>query len=214
VVCPLFFPLFFPILHYSSKLEPGRYKLEVSSTGYITKTQWIDIGTSGAASGGIDFYVELEKELNQGLETDPVQGPNPGQVRKEPVTYKPDASEAGMYTAAKTLLDKGDNKGARKKFETFIKTFPDSASADNAQFWIADSYYRENWYEKAILEYQKVIVTYSSGNTVPAALLKQGYAFANLGEKGNARLIFKEMIRKYPRTAEAKIAKKKLGALK
>lgn len=131
-----------------------------------------------------------------------------------PVTDKPDVSEAGMYTAAKTLLDNGDNKGARKAFETFIKDFSDSANADNAQFWIADSYYRENWYEKAILEYQKVIETYSSGNKVPAALLKQGYAFANLGEKGNARLILRELIRKYPGTSEAKIAKEKLEALK
>ena len=131
-----------------------------------------------------------------------------------PITDKSDASEAGMYTVSKTLLDNGDNKGARKGFETFIKTFPDSANADNAQFWIADSYYRENWYEKAILEYQKVIENYSSGNKVPAALLKQGYAFANLGEKGNARLILKELIRKYPGTSETKIAKEKLGALK
>ena len=131
-----------------------------------------------------------------------------------PVTDKPDDSEAGMYTAAKNLLDNGDNKGAREAFETFIKTFPGSSNADNAQFWIADSYYRENWYEKAILEYQKVIETYSSGNKVPAALLKQGYAFANLGEKGNARLILKELTRKYPGTSEAKIAKEKMETLK
>ena len=45
---------------------------------------------------------------------------------------------------------------------------------------------------------------------MPAALLKQGYAFANLGEKGNARLILKELIRKYPGTSEAKIAAEKL----
>jgi len=196
------------------ELEPGRYKLEVSSTGHITKTQWIDIGTSGAASGGIDLYVELEEELNQGPETGPVQGPKPGQVWKEPVTYKSDTREARMYTAAKTLLNNGDSKGARKEFEAFIKTFSDSANADNAQFWIADSYYGENWYEKAIMEYQKVINNYPSGNKVPTALLKQGYAFANLGEKGNARLILKELIRKYAGTGEAKFAKEKLEALK
>ncbi|GAB6142860.1 tol-pal system protein YbgF [Desulfocicer niacini] len=122
--------------------------------------------------------------------------------------------EGGMYNAAKTLLDNGDNEGARKEFNAFIKAFPKSSNADNAQFWIADSYYRDKWYEKAILEYQKVIETYSTGNKVPAALLKQGYAFANLGEKGNARLILKELIRKYPGAGEAKIAAEKLDALK
>jgi tol-pal system protein YbgF len=122
--------------------------------------------------------------------------------------------EGGMYNAAKTLLDNGDNEGARSQFNAFIKAFPKSSNADNAQFWIADSYYRDKWYEKAILEYQKVIETYSTGNKVPAALLKQGYAFANLGEKGNARLILKELIRKYPGAGEAKIAAEKLDALK
>lgn len=123
-------------------------------------------------------------------------------------------NEAGMYQSAKALLDTGDNEGARKGFEAFIKAFPDSANADNARFWIADSYYRDKWYEKAILEYQVVIENYSQGNKVPAALLKQGYAFANLGEKGNARLILKELIRRYPGSSEAKIAGEKLESLK
>ncbi len=148
-------------------------------------------------------------ETHLGLE--PADVPSPVGT---PGTDNADKSEAGMYKSSKNLLDNGDNEGARKGFEAFIKAFPGSTNADNAQFWIADSYYRDKWYEKAILEYQKVIETYSTGNKVPAALLKQGYAFANLGEKGNARLILKELIRKYPGTSEAKIAAEKLGALK
>ena len=43
-----------------------------------------------------------------------------------------------------------------KKFKELIERFPKSERADNAQFWIGEIYYREKWYEKAILEYQKV----------------------------------------------------------
>ena len=132
----------------------------------------------------------------------------------KPEAKHSDKSEEGMYKSSKSLLDNGDNEGARKGFGAFLKAFPNSENADNAQFWIADSYYRDKWYEKAILEYQKVIENYSVGNKVPAALLKQGYSFANLGEKGNARLILKELIRKYPGSSEAKIAAEKLGTLK
>jgi len=72
-----------PDKYYSGiELDPGRYEVEVSSSGYITKTQWVDISTSGAASGGIDLYVELEKEPEPG----PGPGPALGQVWKEPVT--------------------------------------------------------------------------------------------------------------------------------
>ncbi|MEK6196353.1 MAG: tetratricopeptide repeat protein, partial [Deltaproteobacteria bacterium] len=66
------------------------------------------------------------------------------------------------------------------------------------------------WYEKAILEYQKVIENYPKGNKVPASLLKQGFAFLSLGDKANARLILNELAKKYPDTNEGKIAVQKL----
>ncbi|MCK5311929.1 MAG: tol-pal system protein YbgF [Desulfobacteraceae bacterium] len=119
-----------------------------------------------------------------------------------------------IYKNAKSLLDKEEYDAARLEFEKFINLFPDSKNADNARFWIADTYYREKWYEKSILEYQKVIEKYSKGNKVAAALLKQGYSFAELGEKANARLILKELIKKYPDSKEAGFAVKKLESLK
>ncbi|MBF0228278.1 MAG: tol-pal system protein YbgF [Desulfamplus sp.] len=123
------------------------------------------------------------------------------------------SSEEGLYNAAKALLDAGKNEQARNQFEAFIKRYPTSENADNARFWVADSYYREKWYEKAILEYQRVIEEYSKGNKVPSALLKQAYSFANLGEKSNARLILNDLIKKYPQTQEAESAKEKLKTL-
>ena len=119
-------------------------------------------------------------------------------------------SEEALYQSAKTALDKGNMDVAREGFQAFLKKYPTSKNADNAQFWIGEAYYREKWYEKAILEYQKVIESYPKGNKVPAAFLKQGFAFQNMGEKANARLILKELITKFPNSNEAKIAKDKI----
>ena len=60
------------------------------------------------------------------------------------------------------------------------------------------------------MEYQKVIENYPKGNKVPAALLKQGLAFRNIGDKPNARLILNELVKKYPNSNEGGIAKQKL----
>lgn len=117
------------------------------------------------------------------------------------------------YVAAKQAFDQGDFETARSAFELIIKDFPKSEHADNAQFWIGEIYYREKWYEKAILEYQKVIENYPKGNKVPASLLKQGFAFISLGDKANSRLILKELSQKYPKTNEGKIALQKLKEL-
>lgn len=119
-------------------------------------------------------------------------------------------SEAELYAMAKKAFDKNDFDKARQGFQQFIKIFPQSKNADNAQFWIGEIYYREKWYEKSILEYQKVIENYPQGNKVPASLLKQGFAFLNIGDKANARLILKELVKKFPKSNEAIIAGKKL----
>jgi tol-pal system protein YbgF len=122
-------------------------------------------------------------------------------------------SDQDRYVAAKQAFDQGDFEAARSDFESIIKDFPKSEHADNAQFWIGEIYYREKWYEKAILEYQKVIENYPKGNKVPASLLKQGFAFISLGDKANARLILKELSQKHPETNEGKIALQKLKEL-
>ncbi|SDT84508.1 tol-pal system protein YbgF [Desulfobacula phenolica] len=123
-------------------------------------------------------------------------------------------AELELYEFAKKLFDEGDKENARIRFENFINKYPDSNNADNARFWIADSYYAEKWFEKAILEYQKVLEVYPNSNKLAAARLKQGYAFAELGEKANARLILKELLKKHPDSNEAKYAQKKLKSLK
>ncbi len=127
---------------------------------------------------------------------------------------KQELPEDEIYRMAKQAFDQGDSDAARKKFQELIQRFPKSEHADNAQFWIGEIYYREKWYEKAILEYQKVIEKYPNGNKVPASLLKQGFAFLNLGDKSNSRLILEELIKKYPKSNEAKIAKDKVEDLR
>ena len=130
---------------------------------------------------------------------------SPSQKEPQPVASTAQAS----YNAAKKIFDAGDLDAARRAFEKVVKKHPKSDMADNAQFWIGEVYYKQKWYQKAILEYQKVIEEYPKGNKVPAAYLKQGLAFQSLGEKDNAILILNELVRKFPDSAEASIARKK-----
>ncbi|MGD9081580.1 MAG: tol-pal system protein YbgF [Desulfobacterales bacterium] len=152
--------------------------------------------------------VRMEQYLNLESSKKPVAVVTPGAPAAKP------SSEDEIYRSAKQAFDQGDSEAARKGFEEFIRRYPTSNNADNAQFWIGEIYYREKWYEKAILEYQNVIEKYPKGNKVPAALLKQGLAFSNIGDKANAKLILEELSRKYPKSNEAKVAAEKLKALK
>ena len=46
------------------------------------------------------------------------------------------------------------------------------------------------------------------------ALLKQGLSFLNLGDKSSARLILQQIIKDYPNTNQARIARAKLVEIK
>lgn len=119
-----------------------------------------------------------------------------------------------LYKVAYESYQKGDAEGARKKFETFLKQYPNTELSGHAQFWIGETYYQKKDYEKAILEYEKAITKYPEGSKVPAALYKQGLAFLELGDKTNARSLFRRVIERFPRSEQAEMAKKRLEAMK
>ena len=56
-----------------------------------------------------------------------------------------------------------------------------------------------------------MIEKYPNGNKIKASLLKQGFAFFNIRDKANARLILQELADKYPNSHEATIARQKLS---
>ena len=159
----------------------------------------------------IEEYLNLESATTAAAAGGAVAG-STSKIKAEDIPAAALSDEA-LYSRAKQAFDQGDSDAARKDFEKFISLYPKSKNADNAQFWIGEIYYRDKWYEKAILEYQKVIEIYPNGNKVPASLLKQGLAFYNIGDKANARLILEELVRKYPKTNEANVASKKLKSM-
>ncbi len=119
-----------------------------------------------------------------------------------------------LYKEAYETLHRGDLEGGRRKFEAFLKQYPNTELSDNAQFWIGETYYLKKDFERAILEYEKAIVKYPEGDKISAALFKQALAFLELGDKANARNLLKRVIEKYPQTDQADMAKKKLETIK
>ena len=177
--------------------------------GFQSKTESVSNQLTETTSKNQQRIARLENYLNlesSGKPTKTVAVVTPAAKAKTPKKL----GEEEIYQLGKKAFDQGDSDTAKKHFQELIKRFPKSENADNAQFWIGEIYYREKWYEKAILEYQNVIENFPEGNKVPAALLKQGLAFENIGDKANSRLILEELIKKYPKTSEAKIALEKI----
>jgi len=147
-----------------------------------------------------------EKELPS-----PAPPPPPAEVKQPP---PPLMGSADLYKDAYDTFERGDIVGARKKFENFLKQYPNAERSNNAQFWLGETYYKQKDYEKAIIEYENVINRYPEGEKVPDALYKQALAFLELKDRNTARNLLKRVIEHYPASKQAEEAKKKLKGLK
>jgi tol-pal system protein YbgF len=142
------------------------------------------------------------------------KGAPPGEkAPAEPETVKKDYEEAWK------LVEQKEYRTAVARLRDFLKRHPKSTLADNAQYWIGECYYALKEFDQAILAFDEVERQYPDGDKVPAALLKQGFAFAELGNKGDARfkvdarLILQKLIERYPQSEEAVKARQKLKTL-
>ncbi|MDI6801155.1 MAG: tol-pal system protein YbgF [Thermodesulfovibrionales bacterium] len=102
---------------------------------------------------------------------------------------------------------------ARLKFEKITKDFPKHNLASNSHFWIGEVYYAEKRFEDAILSYETLLKNYPEHEKAKAAMLKQAYAFIEMGDKKTGKVILERLMEKYPNSNEAKLAEKKLAEI-
>lgn len=114
------------------------------------------------------------------------------------------------YEAAYQAFKDKKYKEARESFNGFIKTYPKNELTDNAQFWIAETYYAERDYEGAILAYETLLKKYPESEKTNGGLLKQGFSFVEIGDNRTGKIILERLIEKAPESREAELAKKKI----
>lgn len=118
-----------------------------------------------------------------------------------------------MFDTAQADYAAGQWPLAISGFEQFIRSFPTSDRADDAQFYIGESFQLDGKFKEAVGAYERVIADYPSGDRVPQALYKRGVALSLLGENDRARESFQQVIRNYPQSEVAVLAKQVLDGL-
>jgi tol-pal system protein YbgF len=108
------------------------------------------------------------------------------------------------------LMQQKKYEAARKEFQGFTSKFPKSDLDEGALYYIGECYFLEKHYEEAIKAYQQVVDKYPKGGKTAAALLKQAMGWQQMGETTMARIIYTRLVEKFPGTAQAQAAEKKL----
>ena len=117
-----------------------------------------------------------------------------------------------LYRGAVRFFQDQKYHPAIQEFRTFQRRCPESQRADDAQYWIGESHYVQNDYNRAILEFNDVL-SYRRGDRVAAALLRQAQAFLAIGDKTDARLILQKLVSDHPSAAETVEAQTMLQTL-
>ncbi|MFT3699076.1 MAG: tol-pal system protein YbgF [Kofleriaceae bacterium] len=122
----------------------------------------------------------------------------------------PGDGAAGDYRNAVELVKAGKHDEAVTALRAFLVKYPKHDYADNAQYWLGESFYARKDYQQALTEFRATIETYPRGNKVPDALLKVGYCYQALGQSDKAKAVLEQVVNLYPKSEPAVLASKKL----
>ena len=126
----------------------------------------------------------------------------------------PDSNEENSYSEAFTLLKQGQHKDAVENFRTFLQQYPSSQYADNAQYWLGESFYTRRKFEMAITEYKTLLSQYPDSGKASHAQLKVGYCYHELGQTDFAQGELEDLIAQYPGTSAASLAEERLTLIR
>ena len=115
-----------------------------------------------------------------------------------------------MYNQAFDALKAGSYSTAITGFRDFLKNYPDSSLAENAQYWLGESYYVNHDYDGATGAFRSVLKKWPDSRKAPDAMLKLGFTQYEQKQYGAARATLDEVTKKYPGTDSAKLASERL----
>ena len=133
-----------------------------------------------------------------------------------PASQNPSAlglSPSRMLDTAKSDYFSGSYASAVSGFESLLKTFPTSEAAAEAQFMLGETYSQQKRYPEAVNAYTAAIQKFPRSMWVPEAYYKRGKAQESLGTPEAARASYEMLLKTYPDTPSAGLAKQALDRL-
>lgn len=116
-----------------------------------------------------------------------------------------------LYEQATQDLTQGRYVLALQGFQEFVERFPATELTDNAQYGIGECLFATAKFDSAAIAYARVDSLHPQGDKVPAALYKLALSHEKLGRATAAKSTFEALVRRYPLSGEAQLARERLG---
>ncbi|KTT12975.1 tol-pal system protein YbgF [Pseudomonas rhizoryzae] len=123
------------------------------------------------------------------------------------------AKEKLYYEAAFDLIKSKDFDKASQAFNAFLRKYPNSQYAGNAQYWLGEVNLAKGDLQSAGQAFARVSQAYPTSNKVPDSLYKLAGVEQKLGRTDRAKAMYQQVISQYPGTSAAQLAQRDLKSL-
>jgi tol-pal system protein YbgF len=168
--------------------------------------------------------VELERRpvtpITPAVESMPAASTHSGAVNSSAssvpssATVAPDPSAEVLYNRAFDALKAARYPEAIEGMKAFLVAHPQHPLADNAQYWLGQTYYLSRDYVRAVEAFSAVGGRSPDRSKAPDALLKKGLSEIELKRVDDARRSFGELLQRYPDSEAARVATDALQKLR
>jgi tol-pal system protein YbgF len=149
-------------------------------------------------------------------------GAAPGTPATPGATSAPGAGPAGgpavpppapreLYSQAYADYARGNYDLAMQGFAEYLRAYPATDFADNAQYWIGECLYGKKLYAEAIDAWNTLLKDFPSSDKLPDARVKKGMALERLGRRSQALVEYRFVVDRYPTSQAARIARERLN---
>jgi tol-pal system protein YbgF len=173
-----------------------------------------------AATTGTESYAQNQVAVNPGPEVrEPITTRSSVTSLAQPqvearTPQETSAAEKQAYDDAFQDLKELRYAAAAEGFQSFLDLYPASDYADNAQYWLGESYYVTRNYDIALEAFQSLFSDYADSPKLPDALLKIGYTHYELKQWDQARAALTQVQEQYPDTTLARLASSRLRSMR
>ena len=123
------------------------------------------------------------------------------------------AKEKLYYDAAFDLIKAKDFDKASQAFGAFLRKYPQSQYAGNAQYWLGEVNLAKGDLQGAGKAFAQVAATYPTHAKVPDSLFKLADVEQRMGNTDRAKGILQQLIAQYPGSSAAQLAQRDLQRL-
>lgn len=140
-------------------------------------------------------------------------GANPSQATPPPALPITAGSPMRLYDTAWADYTAGSYDLAIEGFNGYVRSFPRSEFADNAQYYIGESYFQRGKLAEAVDAFGRVISTYPKSDVIGQAYYKRGLCYERLNQPDRARESYDYLVKTLGDSDAGRLAKQRLDAL-